>query len=512
MANLYSMVLLLLGVAHVALALYSWSKGTSSGSRAFPVLMLSMALYATGYAFEIQGTSMEDVLLWSNFQYLGIPFIPALMIMVSVSTLGDENRINRWMLSALFIIPAVTFVMHFSTLKHNLFYQSPQINFYNGFTLFVFNKGPWYLVHTAFLNFAFFISLVLSLRRIARGAGTYRQQAVLCLVASIIPWLVYLVYLAKITPMGLDINPLAFSGSGFMFGLALYRYRLLDLLPIARESVFSGMKDGVLVFDTSNRLVDFNRSAYDIIQGIDRHQLGSSALQVFNRHPSLLEQVEDRSDKMEVMFVKEGSGLVFRSRVSLIRDTRGTVHGKALVLTDVTEQIALLQQLTTMATMDYLTGIPNRRHFITRCNAEIARTARTGKPLSLGIIDLDYFKSINDTYGHGAGDAVLASVAAACHETLRGFDVIGRWGGEEFAVLLPDADLPHAEQIAERLRKSIEELDIPYNGTMLSLTASIGMAEMISGGTDNIDDLMKRADEALYRAKDLGRNRVALYI
>jgi len=508
MAKLYSLVLLMLGGIHIVLALYVWNKRTTVANRNFSAFMTAMALYSIGYAFEIQVVSMKQVLFWSNIQYLGISVIPALVILLSMSMMGKEYWVRPFILGILFFIPAVTFILHLTAPCHNLYYQSPVLVFRNGFTLLFFDKGPWYLVHVAYMNISFLLAFLLSLQMIARGRGAYRKQAVIFFTASMIPWIVFMIYLAKITPAGLDINPLGFSGCGLLLTIGLYRYRLLDLVPVARDSVFFGMSDAVLVFDTGDRLVDYNRAARGIVSDIARRHVGLHASVVFSRYPSLLRQIDDLSETMEVTIVDDTTERVYRSRVSQIRDRKGSIQGRAFVLSDVTEQIDLLRQMTTMATMDYLTGIPNRRYFISRCESEISRAARNSKPVSIGIMDLDFFKNINDTHGHAAGDLLLASVAGICLDVLRSFDTIGRWGGEEFAILLPDTDLSDAGHIAERLRQAIAELRIPYRDTELSINASFGITEMSHNGIESVDELVKRADEALYMAKKLGRNRV----
>lgn len=178
--------------------------------------------------------------------------------------------------------------------------------------------------------------------------------------------------------------------------------------------------------------------------------------------------------------------------------------------TDISERHALEQELSRQARTDSLTGLSNRRHFIELAEQELARTRRYNNLLSVLMVDLDDFKSINDTYGHQAGDVVLRKVGEICLLTLRGIDVIGRIGGEEFAVLLPETDSEQAIEVAERLRHEIAEAEIPMepNG-MLHVTASIGVTTLVSTET-NVNTLLRLADKALYEAKRTGRNKVCV--
>lgn len=168
-------------------------------------------------------------------------------------------------------------------------------------------------------------------------------------------------------------------------------------------------------------------------------------------------------------------------------------------------------ELERQANFDYLTGLENRRHFLSLAENELARTLRYGRQLSIVMLDVDYFKHVNDTYGHKVGDLVLKKLAELCRATLRDVDIIGRIGGEEFAVLLPETGSEHAEEAAERLRAEIASAQVKLDsGLPLRFTASLGVTTLCEIDA-NIDILLDQADKALYRAKNEGRNRVCIY-
>ena len=163
------------------------------------------------------------------------------------------------------------------------------------------------------------------------------------------------------------------------------------------------------------------------------------------------------------------------------------------------------------ATLDALTNLNNRRQFETRLGQEISITKRQGKPLCAMMVDIDFFKSVNDTYGHAAGDEVLRTVAGIIKQALRESDIPARYGGEEFAVLLPFTHIPEAQIVGERLRKAVEEASINiYQDTeeekQINVTISMGLAEY--DGKETGEALFERADKALYEAKANGRNQV----
>ena len=163
--------------------------------------------------------------------------------------------------------------------------------------------------------------------------------------------------------------------------------------------------------------------------------------------------------------------------------------------------------LTHLAVTDSLTQVFNRRHFLDMSTKELIRAKRYNNPLSVIVMDLDRFKAINDTHGHTAGDAVLKTFSRVCIGPLRANDILGRIGGEEFAVTLPEANLESAYEVAERLRQAIESITINAAGVAINCTVSAGVAQF-SDADETIDDVLRRADRALYRAKDAGRNRV----
>ncbi|WP_188192247.1 GGDEF domain-containing protein [Nonomuraea sp. SYSU D8015] len=166
-------------------------------------------------------------------------------------------------------------------------------------------------------------------------------------------------------------------------------------------------------------------------------------------------------------------------------------------------------QLQAAARTDAKTGLLNAAAWQREADTEIVRARRTGDALAVLIIDIDHFKRVNDAHGHLVGDQVLAGVAATLRSQLRDYDVVGRFGGEEFVVLLPGADVREARQVAERLRTRIGHMAIPADDTMIRVTISAGVALMSVHGDDLID-LLAAADLALYRAKELGRDRVCI--
>ncbi|MFP5409382.1 MAG: diguanylate cyclase [Gammaproteobacteria bacterium] len=185
----------------------------------------------------------------------------------------------------------------------------------------------------------------------------------------------------------------------------------------------------------------------------------------------------------------------------LNRELEARVDTRTRELTEANERLEAL------ASIDALTGASNRRHFLEQARIEISRAGRQGVPLSLVMLDIDLFKSVNDRFGHEIGDKVLESLAGVIRATLRSGDLFARIGGEEFALLLPGQDLSEAAQMAERLRQRVEHSEAP--GCPVGVTVSAGVSGLV-GDADEIGDLLRRADQALYQAKHQGRNQVCV--
>ncbi len=170
------------------------------------------------------------------------------------------------------------------------------------------------------------------------------------------------------------------------------------------------------------------------------------------------------------------------------------------------EMTELSEKLDNLSRIDELTGIANRRDMKERLKQEKSRCKRNGGQFSLVICDIDHFKNINDNYGHDCGDNVLQSIAEILKGILRDQDIVSRWGGEEFLILLPQTDLVESWKVAERIRQAVEKKVFQYDNDSFSVTMSFGV--QLSDDTCSIEDFIKRADRCLYRAKESGKNRV----
>ena len=206
-------------------------------------------------------------------------------------------------------------------------------------------------------------------------------------------------------------------------------------------------------------------------------------------------------------YTKDGQQVWMDINIVPIMNEQGQLAYFAAIERDLTEYKMLQSRLEVLANTDALTGLPNRQAFMDKAKKEFSRSNRYSRPLSMVMIDIDHFKSVNDQYGHATGDHVLTNVGHILSDGLRDSDVLARIGGEEFVLLLPDTPEANTEYVAERMRKQLANTAIKYKDLELTITASFGVAA-ISPEDETLEQMLARADLAMYEAKNSGRNRV----
>ena len=286
------------------------------------------------------------------------------------------------------------------------------------------------------------------------------------------------------------------------------------------SAIINSAHDGIIAIDDQQLIKTFNKAAEDIFGYHAKEMIGQSIEmlipeQARNMHSQYVRDFAASPVESRPMHKRaEVTGLCKDGSVRQLEITiaKIAVHGEhefMAVVRDVSEQMKYIDELKMYATTDHMTGCSNRRHFIENAEREISRCRRHQYPLSVILLDIDHFKQINDNYGHNAGDTVLTTFAKECLQFKRKSDLVARWGGEEFCFLLPDTDLTHAMLVAERIQASSRKLSFSLEDgqTLKAITASFGVAQ-ISTEDLSIDDLVRKADIALYKAKQNGRDRI----
>jgi diguanylate cyclase (GGDEF)-like protein/PAS domain S-box-containing protein len=282
------------------------------------------------------------------------------------------------------------------------------------------------------------------------------------------------------------------------------------------DTVVRHTGEGVLVLDPELRVVSAN-PGFVRITGHDAAGAVGKTPPLFDDDAEALQQVRTRMQAGShwdgTLWARrvDGDRFPLDASVDRVLDAQGRVQHYVMVFRDVTEQKLLEDRLRELSATDGLTLLANRRSFDETLERQWHHATRHGEPVSLVMIDIDYFKPYNDIYGHGAGDRCLQQVATAIAAGVRHEGaLVARYGGEEFAVILPRTDAATASEIAEGLRRRVEALGIAHTGNPVSsrITISVGISTRTPPQTDDFIDLMHSADQALYRAKEGGRNGV----
>lgn len=288
----------------------------------------------------------------------------------------------------------------------------------------------------------------------------------------------------------------------------------IEWLQVFRDAIESAY-DSVLITDAEldppgPRIVYANPAFCEMTQYEADEVIGWSPrfLQGPQTDRSTLRWIRERLESGQpfeahvINYRKDGSSFVIEWRITPVH-YGGEVRYYIAIQRDVTERDRMLRMLREQAEIDELTGLYNRREAREILQVELERCQRYGTPVTAAILDIDRFKTVNDDYGHGVGDEVLSHLASLLRGRLRTNDRVGRWGGEEFLLVLPHTDEASAAKACEGVRQAIEGASFT-NG--LQITASLGVAEYAPN--EGLEALIERADQALYRAKTSGRNRV----
>ena len=498
--SLISLSSLLMAFLSAAAWMRAWS-GARTGS--FAGLSAAGLVYSACYLLELTSPDLATTLLVIRVEYFGIALI-APFFLLTVRDFSDDVRL-RVPTPLLFVIPVVVIALVMTMGAHELYYIKPWIETVRGLTILHFDRGPGYWLQTIYLTLSIAYGVLIFIRYSFRAEETKRTQARFMLLGAIAPWIGNLLYLTKTLASGIDPTPICFSATGILFAVGFFRYHIFDLRPVARDTVFEQMRDAVLVTNDQGTVVDHNIAAAGIFPALGEKRLVRNVRELAPDSSAFAESMT-RTDEDSIVALPNTEGLRrFALHHSTLTDSSGNSLGIAHVFMDVTERVFIEERLTTLASTDELTGTANRRSFFDRARAELERARRYGRPFGVAILDLNDFKKINDTYGHPAGDEALRLAARLCEEALRSADIMGRYGGDEFAFAFPECDEQGAQEAAERISRIVASAAFPYGEAVIQLSSSVGAAGASTPPLPDLEDLLKLADERMYQQK--GRSR-----
>jgi diguanylate cyclase (GGDEF)-like protein/PAS domain S-box-containing protein len=528
----FATVLILNAVVALLIAVLLSRRLPAPGRNAMLCMLSGLAVWAFCYAMITLSTSVGTKHLGLKFENIGILTVPVFWFLFTVQYTRLDKWLNRFTGPLLFVIPFVSLILLFSENWFHFYYSSAQPISESGGPLII-ERGPWYLVTLVYSYLLNLTGMGLLIWQFIGYRNIYREQMAILIGAVLIPLVTNIFYqilsgMSFSTYIPVDLTPISFTVTAFLISAGVFGLRLFDLVPIARHRVLEHIPEMVVVVDAHDRVLDANKTAQEWLGKSLDEIVGKDPLEVFTGWTQLINRFLTTNETHEEIQIPGDPPRTLELNVSPLYNRFNVLEGRIIVAHDVTERKwlendlkyaneALIRQLQEIeqlrdeleqqAIRDPLTEVYNRRYMTEFLDNEIARSEREKTSVSIVIMDLDNFKQFNDNYGHKCGDVILQSFANFLVEHTRRGDVICRYGGEEFVILMPNTPHQISFERAETWRQDFSETSIDYDGIKFSITFSAGVATFPQHGRTG-DALLQAADKALYHSKDGGRNRV----
>jgi diguanylate cyclase (GGDEF)-like protein/PAS domain S-box-containing protein len=260
--ELWTNALLISGVVYFIVAFFVyWFFRDNAGGKSFVGLMLAGCIYSVGYYFELHSQSIPQLFFWLKIEYIGIAPFPVLWAIFVMRYSKRERYLNKAVIAALFVIPIITYIMVYTNNSHHLFYRSMSMEMNNGLNIMHMVKGPWYWVNIGYLNLLVLTGNIILLQMWRQTPIPFNRQYGAMFLGSLAPWVGLFIYLSGHSPLNLDLSPFGMIITGLVYLFGLLHYRIFEIVPVASTVVLEMIRDGVLVVDTRERVIDMNASA-----------------------------------------------------------------------------------------------------------------------------------------------------------------------------------------------------------------------------------------------------------
>ncbi|MGD7007294.1 diguanylate cyclase [Metabacillus sp. 84] len=496
-------------VLNLYLCLYVYLKRKHYTSMAAVFILHSFfsLIYCIGSVFVLMSSTLGEIKFWTAVLYAGLPFSAAMGLLFVMKYLGIH--LSKKVSLSLMLVPLITLVMVVTNDSHHFHYRVYELDPVLGAPYVHQEIGVWYIINGLYTFASMLVAFLLVLSRWRETAASYRPQLLSLLVGQLIPMVTAFLYLLGLTPRGIDPVPMVLWLTSLFYLWSVTTSRMFTLMPIAKDVIFNSINDGVMVLDESRRIVEYNAACQNMFPLLDMSMFGKSFAEVWEIFSNGADRFDLERNSVQREVQIHGSGEMvstYQVRTSKVRDASNR-EGILLIFTDFTELKQLQSRLEHFAYYDELTGLYNRRAFFEQGEAAFEAAQQQAVPYTVILADIDYFKSINDTYGHAIGDQVLEHVAAVLREQLNGRGLLARYGGEEFVLGLAGITETEGAALAEELRSRLDGQPLQTAEGLISPTASFGVAH--ADFSETLYQLLNQADKALYAAKEAGRNRVS---
>lgn len=348
--NIYSSVLIASGIITLLLCI-NIVRRYEIVVRWFGFMVLSIAVWALSYGFELATTNLREMLFWINFEYVGVSFLPACWFFFIVKFTGKDEWITRRNLSLVLIIPMITLLLVWTNSYHHLHYKSVSVDSSGPFPLLNIERGPWYFFHTFYFYVMLLWGIVLLVNKFRKADKVFKKQNLIILVSAFIPWIANLLYFFGLRPLGhIDVTPFAFISTVLLLSIGLVRFRLLDIIPIARERVLESMKEGLIVADNKDRIIDLNKEIRGILSIGEPNLIGKKLSYILPRQPKLYEKIKTREGgQMQIEISKNDLPVYLEVTLSPLYEERETYSGIIILFRDITHRVNTEKQVRMQA-------------------------------------------------------------------------------------------------------------------------------------------------------------------
>ena len=489
----------------ITVAVYCWRHHKARAAKPLAWVMAAVTGYLFFNTLELVSPTPGTTLFFARVGYLFIGLLTVNWFVFALEFSSKEKwlapRYFRW----LWVIPIISVALVFTNDLHHLIWaEYTFIPVGNGFlSMRVIAYGAWFWIFWLHSYFLILSGAVLIFWANITPYGSLQMRSRWALAGAMLPLIFNLIYVLKLIPnFYKDFSPLAYALSGILFAVSIFRYRLLDLAPLARTMLIDHMDDGMLTFDLFYRVVDANPAALRLLQDLQPVTFGEPCL-LLTPYLKSFEQGGTTDFLQTEIALQQGEVCRhFDLHLRRLRDQDRLVVGYLITFHNITVHKQLLHETEQLAEQDPLTGVANRRYFMALAQKEAEHAVSQHEKFSILMIDLDSFKKVNDTFGHRAGDQVLQEFSQVLRSALRGTDSIARIGGDEFVVLLPGTELSGALLWANRLHDHVRGHAFRVSPIKsIPLTVSIGAAEFSWQHPTEVEQVMEMADRNLYQAK-----------